>query len=147
MSSPPAPRPTAPIGSPCIAPGCSSASLAECRGCRSAVYCGSACATAHWPAHAGDCGRWAAELSAAAAAAAAARDAHDTAMVCAAADCDKRSIARCTRCRRAGYCGTRCQHAHWPAHKAQCRAWAAEAGAAGVMVVHGGEAARAARLG
>jgi hypothetical protein len=37
MSSPPAPLPTAPIGSPCIAPGCSAASLVECVVCRSAV--------------------------------------------------------------------------------------------------------------
>ena len=115
-SAPPAPRPTAPLGSPCIAFGCSAASLAECVGCRSAVYCGSACAAAHWPADEDDCGRWAAELSAAEAAAAAARDAHDTAITCAVADCGKRSIARCTRCRLAGYCGTRCQAAHWPAH-------------------------------
>ena len=27
---------------------------------------------------------------------------------------------RCKRCRRAAYCDTACQSAHWPAHKASC---------------------------
>ena len=34
------------------------------------------------------------------------------AVLCAAADCGARSIACCTRCRRAGYCGKRFQTAH-----------------------------------
>ena len=28
----------------------------------------------------------------------------------------------CTRCRRADYCDRPCQVAHWPAHKAPCKA-------------------------
>ena len=142
MSSPPAPRPTAPIGSPCLAPGKSAFSLAECVGCRSVVYSSAAA----WPAH--EAGRSVEERAAGAdaevAPAAAALGAHDTATACAAVGCGARPIARCTRCRRLGYCGHACQVAHWPAHKAQCRAWAAEAGAASVLAVPGDEAAQAA---
>jgi hypothetical protein len=57
----------------------------------------------------------------AAAAAAAARNAFDSAVgECAAAACARKSIARCTRCRRVGYCGVACQKAHWVVHKAVC---------------------------
>lgn len=66
MPSLPALRPTAPVGSPCIMPGCSAISLADCTSCRTAAYCGAGCAAAHRPAHGDDCGRCAAEVEAAA---------------------------------------------------------------------------------
>ena len=154
MSSPPSapsePHAAAPVIIPCLAPGCAAAAVAQCRGCLVAVYCSAACAEADWPAHKPACVRAEADrLTAerAAASAAAARDAFDSAVgACAASACARKSIARCTRCRRAGYCGVACQTAHWPAHKAQCKVWSAEAGAAGTMVVYGGgDASRAAQ--
>ena len=33
---------------------------------------------------------------------------------------DLMKTQRCRACRRAAYCGTACQSAHWPAHKASC---------------------------
>ena len=51
--------------------------------------------------------------------------------------CPKEAIRRCTGCRRVGYCDERCQRASWAGHKVQCRAWAAEPGAAGVVVLFG----------
>ena len=145
MSSAPSPRAASSVAIvPCVAPGCPAAATAKCRACLVAAYCGATCAAADWPTHKPACVRAEVDrLTAerAAAAAAAARDAFDSAVgECAAAACARKAIARCTRCRRAGYCGVACQTAHWPAHKAQCRLWSAEAGAAGTMVVYGAEA-------
>ena len=33
---------------------------------------------------------------------------------------DLMKTQRCRACRRAAYCSTACQSAHWPAHKASC---------------------------
>ena len=43
---------------------------------------------------------------------------------------------RCAGCRRVRYCGTECQRSDWARHKAECRAWRAEADAA--VVAAGG---------
>ena len=37
---------------------------------------------------------------------------------------------RCSGCKRARYCGAECQKGDWARHKAECRAWRAEADAA-----------------
>ena len=145
MSSAPSPRAASSVAIvPCVAPGCPAAATAKCRACLVAAYCGATCAAADWPAHKPACVRAEVDrLTAerAAAVAASARDAFDSAVgECAAAACARKSIARCTRCRRVGYCGVSCQTAHWPAHKAQCKLWSAEAGAAGTMVVYSAEA-------
>jgi hypothetical protein len=37
-------------------------------------------------------------------------------------------IKKCTSCKRVRYCGQVCQFAHWPAHKAACKAYKAKGG-------------------
>jgi TPR repeat protein len=46
------------------------------------------------------------------------------------------TTGRCSGCRRLRYCGAECQREHWPRHRAECRAWKAEADAA--IVAAGG---------
>ncbi|EFN51023.1 hypothetical protein CHLNCDRAFT_59342 [Chlorella variabilis] len=42
--------------------------------------------------------------------------------VCAAEGCGNTSgLRRCSRCRAVRYCSEACSHAHWKAHKAECR--------------------------
>ena len=41
----------------CSLPSCSEVGLQLCAGCRSTLYCGQACAGAHWDQHKGDCAK------------------------------------------------------------------------------------------
>jgi hypothetical protein len=36
-------------------------------------------------------------------------------------DCSGAGLKKCTGCKQARYCGSKCQLAHWPAHKADCK--------------------------
>jgi hypothetical protein len=45
---------------------------------------------------------------------------------CSNTGCSGAGIMKCTRCKQARYCGEPCQLAHWKAHKAECKRWAAE---------------------
>jgi hypothetical protein len=36
--------------------------------------------------------------------------------------CGGAGIKKCTGCKQVRYCGKQCQLAHWPAHKADCKA-------------------------
>jgi ankyrin repeat protein len=42
--------------------------------------------------------------------------------------CSGAGIKKCTGCKQARYCGQACQLAHWPAHKAACKAHQAKGG-------------------
>jgi hypothetical protein len=44
---------------------------------------------------------------------------------CSSSGCSKDGVMKCTRCKRARYCGRMCQLAHWKAHKADCKRWGA----------------------
>ena len=46
------------------------------------------------------------------------------------------NAGRCAGCKRVRYCGAECQRGDWPRHKAECKAWRAEADAA--VVAAGG---------
>jgi ankyrin repeat protein len=41
---------------------------------------------------------------------------------CSNSGCGGAGIWKCTGCKQARYCGQACQLAHWPAHKARCKA-------------------------
>jgi hypothetical protein len=45
---------------------------------------------------------------------------------CSNAGCSGTGLMKCTGCKKARYCGEACQLAHWKAHKADCKRWAAE---------------------
>jgi ankyrin repeat protein len=49
-------------------------------------------------------------------------------MHCSNPGCGGAGIKKCTGCKQARYCGQACQLAHWPAHKAACKAHQAKAG-------------------
>jgi ankyrin repeat protein len=42
-------------------------------------------------------------------------------MHCSHPSCNGAGIKKCTGCKQARYCGQKCQLAHWPAHKANCK--------------------------
>jgi ankyrin repeat protein len=46
-------------------------------------------------------------------------------MHCSYPSCSGGGIKKCTGCKQERYCGERCQLAHWPAHKADCKRWSA----------------------
>jgi hypothetical protein len=45
---------------------------------------------------------------------------------CSNPSCSGAGIKRWPACKQAWYCGEQCQHAHWKAHKADCKRWSAE---------------------
>jgi hypothetical protein len=49
---------------------------------------------------------------------------------CSNADCSGAGLKKCPACKQVRYCGEPCQLAHWKAHKADCKRWSAELGAA-----------------
>jgi len=62
------------------------------------------------------------------------------------ATCGGEGSQRCAACVSVRYCGVACQRAHWPKHRAECRATVAGArtGIAGIAAAVGGAAAAAA---
>jgi hypothetical protein len=48
---------------------------------------------------------------------------------CSSPNCSGAGLLKCTGCRRARYCGEKCQLIHWKAHKADCRRWSTECAA------------------
>jgi hypothetical protein len=49
---------------------------------------------------------------------------------CPSPDCSGAGLKKCPACKQVRYCGEPCQLAHWKAHKADCKRWSAELGAA-----------------
>jgi hypothetical protein len=45
---------------------------------------------------------------------------------CADPSCTNAGLRKCERCLRVWFCSTACIRAHWPAHKAECKATAAK---------------------